>query len=181
MYPLILKISPSGLPQCWLDIYSAVTELVSGRTLYSFGEICTTFHGGVNSDGVQSSIDIPQILVGRQNPREFRRVPQLLNKTLFSRDRHRCLYCGDTFHPSVLSRDHIVPISRGGKDAWTNVVTACKRCNNHKGNRLLSECGMELLAIPYTPNRHEYLYLANHRILADQMEYLQKGFRNLTA
>ena len=40
---------------------------------------------------------------------------------------------------------------------------------------------MELLAIPYTPNRHEYLYLANHRILADQMEYLQKGFRNLTA
>jgi len=181
MYPLVLKISPSGLPQCWLDVYAAVAELVCDRTLYSFGDTCMTLHGGINRQGKQSIIEVPQILVARQNPRAIRHTPPLLNKTLFSRDSYRCMYCGDSFHHSALSRDHIVPISRGGKDIWTNVVSACKRCNSHKGNRLLVECGMELLAVPYTPNRHEYLYLANRRILADQMDYLQKGFRNLVA
>ncbi len=181
MYPMVLKITPSGLPQCWLDMYSAVTEMVCDRTLYSFGEVCATLHGGINNQGQQSRIEVPQILVGRQNPRELRQTPPLSNKYLFSRDGYRCMYCGDQFPSGFLSRDHIVPISRGGRDCWTNVITACKRCNSHKGNRLLSECSMELLAVPYTPNRYEYLYLANRRILADQMEYLKKGFRNLVA
>ena len=48
-----------------------------------------------------------------------------------------------------------------GQDDWTNVVTACKRCNTRKGNRLLSECSMELLALPYRPNRAEYLALTH--------------------
>ncbi|AZZ89956.1 HNH endonuclease [Hahella sp. KA22] len=181
MYPMVLKITPSGLPQCWLDVYAAVTEIVCDRALYTFGEICSTLHGGYNSQGVQSTIDVPQIIVGRKDPKELRSIPPLLNRYLFSRDSFRCMYCGEKFHHSLLSRDHIVPLSRGGRNVWTNVVTACKRCNGHKGARLLSECNMELLAVPYTPNRYEYLYLANRRILADQMEYLKKGFRNLVA
>ena len=181
MYPMVLKITPSGLPQCWLDVYSAVSELVCERVLYSFGDVCATFHGGYNNEGVQSFIEVPQILVGRQNPRELRSIPPLMNKYLFSRDGSRCMYCGDQFPYYLLSRDHIIPISKGGRDIWTNVVTACKRCNSHKGNKLLADCGMELLAVPYTPNRYEYLYLANRRILADQMEFLKKGFRNLVA
>lgn len=180
MQPLVLKLSASGFPDCWLNLEEAATELVSGRILYSFGGICRRLHGGTNRLGQQSWLDIPQILVGRGARFSRGGIPALTNRTLFARDGHLCLYCGNPFNYSQLSRDHVVPTSRGGQDVWTNVVTACKRCNNRKADRLLSECSMELLAIPYTPNRHEYLYLSNRRVLQDQMNYLQQGFRNLS-
>ena len=56
-------------------------------------------------------------------------------------------------------------------------VSACKRCNHHKGNCLAHESGMELLALPYVPNFAEYLALINSgRILGDQMDFLRKSF-----
>jgi len=53
-----------------------------------------------------------------------------------------------------------------------NVVTACRACNQRKGNRTPEEAHMHLLYAPYVPNRAEFLILANRRILADQMEFL---------
>ena len=74
-----------------------------------------------------------------------------------------------------LSRDHVVPVSRGGRDVWTNSVTACRRCNTKKANRSPELAGMPLLYVPYVPSRHEHFILRNRRILADQMEYLLAG------
>ena len=68
-----------------------------------------------------------------------------------------------------------VPVSRGGRDVWTNTVTACRRCNTTKGCRSPEQSGMPLLYVPYVPNRHEHFILRNRRILADQMEYLLAG------
>ena len=51
----------------------------------------------------------------------------LNNRTLFSRDGHICMYCGGKFPDNVLTRDHIIPLSKGGQDVWGNVVTA-RRC-----------------------------------------------------
>jgi 5-methylcytosine-specific restriction endonuclease McrA len=68
-------------------------------------------------------------------------------------------------------------LSRRGRDVWDNVVSACKRCNHYKGDRLLEDCGLELLALPYVPNFAEYLALTNSgRILGDQMDFLRKSF-----
>jgi 5-methylcytosine-specific restriction endonuclease McrA len=101
----------------------------------------------------------------------------LSNATLFRRDHYRCLYCGLGFLASELSRDHVHPVSRGGQDEWMNVVTACKRCNTRKGNRLLAESSLSLLALPYRPNHAEYLALTHSgRILGDQMTFLQNQF-----
>jgi len=80
-----------------------------------------------------------------------------------------------------LSRDHIVPTSRGGKDVWTNCVSACRRCNNRKGNSLLEETNLELLAVPFAPNRYEFFYLSNKDVLADQMEFLKPRFSRYSA
>ena len=74
-----------------------------------------------------------------------------------------------------LSRDHVIPVSRGGRDVWTNSVTSCRRCNTKKANRSPEIAGMPLLYVPYVPNRHEHFILRNRRILADQMEYLLAG------
>jgi hypothetical protein len=75
-----------------------------------------------------------------------------------------------------LSRDHVTPVSQGGVDRWSNVVTACKRCNNHKAGRTPEQAGMELLAIPFVPTHAEYVYLQGKRILTDQMDFLLAHF-----
>ena len=91
-------------------------------------------------------------------PRKFRR--QVTNTFLFARDRYRCQYCGrspDQFRSrECLTRDHLVPISRGGKNVWTNVVAACSTCNTRKGNRLPEQCGMHPLKKTVEPH---YVYL----------------------
>ena len=40
---------------------------------------------------------------------------------------------------------------------------------------------MKLLAVPYTPNRYEFLYLTGRHVLADQLEFLRAGFNRLRA
>jgi hypothetical protein len=79
-------------------------------------------------------------------------------------------------HPIVAStghcRDHVLPISKGGRDTWQNVVTACWHCNVRKGNRTPAQASMPLLAVPYRPSWVEHLILSNRNILADQMEFL---------
>ena len=77
-----------------------------------------------------------------------------------------------TCPPDLLTREHIVPTSRGGADAWMNCITACRGCNGRKGSRLLHEARMELLYLPYIPTLHEDMILRGRRILADQMEFL---------
>ena len=47
-----------------------------------------------------------------------------------------CHYCHKKFKPSELTMDHIVPISRGGKNNRGNVVPSCKACNTKKKNLL---------------------------------------------
>ena len=75
-----------------------------------------------------------------------------------------------------LTRDHVYPINIGGSDTWSNVVTACRRCNNHKGGGTVDQAGMQLIAIPFVPTYAEYIYLKGRRVLADQMEFLLGHF-----
>ena len=74
------------------------------------------------------------------------RRPAFTRFNVFLRDRFHCQYCGGDFATNELTFDHVVPKSRGGRTAWTNVVTACSPCNLLKGNRLLREIGMHAAA-----------------------------------
>jgi 5-methylcytosine-specific restriction endonuclease McrA len=66
-----------------------------------------------------------------------------------------------------------MPLSKGGRDTWENVVSACFPCNSRKRNRTPQQAGMPLLAVPYRPSWIEHLILSNRHILADQMEFLR--------
>ncbi len=80
---------------------------------------------------------------------------ELSRKNILRRDDHRCQYCGKK---SVeLTIDHIIPKSRGGVDTWENLVTACVKCNNRKGNRTPDEANMQLLTKPRKPNHILFL------------------------
>ena len=61
------------------------------------------------------------------------------------------MYCGTVLHKSDLTRDHIIPISKGEPDNWNNVVTACKSCNHRKAAYTPEQAHMKLLGVPYAP------------------------------
>ena len=106
-------------------------------------------------------------------PRKFRR--QVTNTFLFARDGYSCQYCGrhrrELRGREFLTRDHVVPLSRGGGNDWGNVVAACSPCNNRKGNRLPREVGMQLRTVPAEPN-HVELVWAVRRITPVQAKYI---------
>ncbi len=107
-------------------------------------------------------------------PRRFRR--QVTNTFLFARDRYRCQYCGRTaaeLRPrESLTRDHLIPMSRGGTNDWTNVVTACSPCNTRKGNRMPEEIGMHPLSAPVEPH-FVHLSWAVRRLTPAQSKYIK--------
>jgi hypothetical protein len=177
MQPRILRLNKAGLPLQWLTREEAATLLVKGLVLWSLGDSDIRIRGGINRHGIRSELILPPIMATEGELKySDQHVPAVCNRLLFRRDCNLCLYCGDRFTPDLLTRDHIQPRSRGGSERWTNLVTACRRCNQRKGNRTPEEAGMPLLAIPFKPNKMEYLALANRHILADQMNFLQTGF-----
>lgn len=107
-------------------------------------------------------------------PRKFRR--QVTNTFLFARDGYTCQYCGryqtQLRHRECLTRDHLVPLSRGGGNEWTNVVTACSSCNTRKGNHLPDECGMHPSRPPLEPH-FVHLAWAVRRLTAIQAKYIR--------
>ena len=106
-------------------------------------------------------------------PRCFRR--QVTNTFLFARDNYSCQYCGrhrsELRGRQFLTRDHILPLSRGGGNTWENVVASCSPCNNRKGHRLPGEVGMKLLSVPSEPN-HVHLVWAVRRLTPIQAKYI---------
>lgn len=92
---------------------------------------------------------LPCVVRLRDWHKPFRRKRELSRKNIYLRDNYTCQYCGESFHPSELTWDHVVPKSKGGRDVWENLVTACQPCNQKKGNRELHECkDMHLLHMP---------------------------------
>jgi len=73
----------------------------------------------------------------------------LTRQNIFKRDNFQCQYCGTK---KDLTLDHVVPSSRGGTHSWTNLVSACKRCNAKKGDYTPEEAGMPLSLKPYKPS-----------------------------
>ncbi|MEX2581898.1 MAG: HNH endonuclease [Gemmatimonadota bacterium] len=106
-------------------------------------------------------------------PHRFRR--QVTNTFLFARDSYRCQYCdrhrSQLRDREFLTRDHVVPISSGGENTWSNVVTACSTCNNRKANHLPAECGMFPHRTPSEPN-HVELVWAVRRVTDVQAKYI---------
>lgn len=174
----ILRTDASGMPLEWIDFRQAARLHFLGMIAYACGEQLFTLHGGINARSRRRSrIDINSIVAtfGNHQMRESY-TPPLNNRALFQRDDHLCLYCGDRFGHGALSRDHVTPISQGGQNTWTNVVTACTRCNHHKAGRTPEQANMELLAIPFSPTHAEYIFLQGRNVLADQMAFLRAHF-----
>jgi len=171
----ILKLDISGVPERWLSPEEAASHYCTGSVAWTLGDEVVVLHGGFNRlTGQRSRLGLHPIIavhgIAKINLLEI--VPTLSSRKLFARDRSTCIFCGEQFPYSQLTREHLQPLSRGGSDSWTNTAAACRVCNQKKGNRTPEEVDMKLLYVPYTPSRWEDLILSGRNIIADQMSYL---------
>jgi len=141
----VLSLDSSGRILDWMSWQDAVCLYVRDAVAWTLGDPCLTIHGGTNRDsGLQSFLDLHPIVASRGHARSslLDPAPALTNVALFARDRMVCLYCGEHYSRGELTRDHVVPLSKGGRDVWENCVTACLACNVRKGCHSPQQAGM---------------------------------------
>jgi 5-methylcytosine-specific restriction endonuclease McrA len=88
--------------------------------------------------------------------RRFDYVP-FSRANIYARDEYQCQYCGDAFSTNDLTFDHVVPVAKGGRKDWENIVTCCVTCNRRKGGRTPGEAGMHLLRMPKRPESAPFI------------------------
>jgi 5-methylcytosine-specific restriction endonuclease McrA len=89
-------------------------------------------------------------------------IVRFSRENVFLRDEYACQYCKNVFLAKYLTLDHVTPASKGGPRSWTNVVTACRPCNQKKGNKSPSTAGMPLFREPKVPH-----WLPSHELVAN--------------
>ncbi len=172
----LLSLDAHGRVMDWISWQDAACLYARGAVAWTLGDPCLTVHGGISrASGERSLLELHPIVAARGHARASAHAPTpaLSNPALFARDQHLCLYCGKHYSRQLLTRDHVMPLSRGGRDIWENVVSACFHCNSRKGGRTPQQASMPLLAVPYRPSWIEHLILSNRNILADQMAFLK--------
>lgn len=95
-------------------------------------------------------VPVPSVIRLRRMIRRPLGRLSLNRHNILRRDKYTCQYCGAK--GKLLTIDHVLPKSRGGRDTWENLVTACLRCNTRKGDRTPEEAGMPLLKKPRPPS-----------------------------
>jgi len=142
-----LLLNASFEPLCVLPARRAVVLVLKDRAEV-VSETDVVYHSE------RRSFTVPSVLRLRQYVRipHRNRVP-LSRRALFTRDDHRCQYCG---RPAE-NIDHVVPRSRGGQHVWENVVASCRPCNSKKEDRLPSEIGFVLRRPPRPPKSSMWL------------------------
>ncbi len=151
---LVLNASYEPLSIC--DAKNAVLLVFGGKA------VTVATHPFIRIHTISKTFPLPSVVRLTVFVHIHYRSAPLNRKNIFRRDGFICQYCGRKELP--LTIDHVLPRSRGGEDAWENLVTACKPCNTRKGNRTPLEAGMPLLQQPRRPSqltliRDQYLPL----------------------
>lgn len=92
-------------------------------------------------------VRVPSVVRLRRyiNVRRKRRETTMKRARIYIRDRYRCQYCGEHKAARDLTLDHILPRAQGGESTPHNLVSACVKCNQRKGNRTPEQARMPLL------------------------------------
>ena len=140
----VVVFSRNYLPIARINIKRAIVLLVTGQAeSLDF----STKQWEIRSPNL--ILQVPEhIRLVTGNPERHWKVPPVNRRELLKRDNHTCQYCGST---KRLTIDHVLPRSKGGQHTWDNVVAACERCNQIKGDRFLHETGMTLRTKPKAP------------------------------
>jgi 5-methylcytosine-specific restriction endonuclease McrA len=93
----------------------------------------------VNQNAIRSKLNSSKDL-SRKVAREkgIQKISKLRLMRLYNAAHWKCFYCGRFCRLSI-TIDHVVPLSKGGTNEISNLLPACKQCNNAKANMSLGE------------------------------------------
>jgi len=144
------------------DWQTAITGVFKHQFDYKVGvEIVDFYRNDAIKDSAGRSHPCPAVVRTLQYVKGKNNVP-FSRKNVCIRDRMTCQYCGIMMDFYDLTYEHIIPRAKwnhknGSPTNWLNIVTACRPCNNRKGDRLLKDSGMKLLKQPVKPHPHLYI------------------------
>ena len=79
------------------------------------------------------TMTVPSVIMTREFVKQ--RVNTSFNRSnVYLRDNYICQYCKQMFSYKDVTLDHVIPKSKGGKTEWSNIVSACRKCNNDKAS-----------------------------------------------
>jgi len=124
-------------------------------------------------------IRVPEIIVLNYYNGFPRQGVAFSRRNIYRRDHYTCQYCGARPGSELLSIDHIVPRSRGGKSTWENCALACLECNKRKANRTLEQAGFSLACAPSRPNWNGALEISVGRRKASWEKFVSDRYWNV--
>lgn len=141
-----LVLSYSYMPLTRVPWYRAFNMVFTGRA-----EIIEEYADRV-INSFSDSWPMPSIIrFVRKTARYFRKNIRFNRRNVWLRDSGKCQYCGTHVSTKEFTFDHVVPLSKGGRTIWDNIVVACPACNQRKRNRTPREAHMKLLKKPVCP------------------------------
>ena len=160
-----LKLDSAYRPIEVIDAIEALVMCIIGKA-----QAVETYEKKISSPSV--SFELPAVIV-LKTVVKFRLTTIACNRSnIIWRDHNQCQYCANHFPDDKLTMDHIIPKCRGGKNSWNNLVAACKKCNQRKGSRTISESGMFPLKKPIKPRANILRTIGKTQISELWKEYL---------
>ena len=148
----VLLLNATYEPLTALPLRRAVVMLLCGKA-----EVVHTDADGAVLHAATTSVTVPTVIRLRAYVRvPYRARVPMTRAALMRRDGIRCGYCG----AKADTVDHVVPRSRGGEHSWENCVACCSTCNHRKADRLLTEIGWTLSAVPLPPSGRHWRLLS---------------------
>ena len=142
-----LKLDSSYRP---VEIVDAIEALV----LCLIGKASAIENYAKEINTVSKSFALPAVIVLNRYVKFRFHTMSCKRPNILWRDNYSCQYCSkscERHESDKLTIDHVIPKSRGGENTWENLVTACKKCNQRKGNKTPKEAGMSLIRQPTMP------------------------------
>lgn len=146
-------------------------------TLWFQGKIEVLEYHSIYANSASHSFQLPSVIRLKTyvRPRTYGAV-RFCRENVYIRDNYTCQYCGEKLTTKNLTLDHVVPASKHGPKNWTNVVAACRSCNQRKANRTPETARMPLLKLPAAPSwlpSPEFVEAADRRVPQTWLQYLR--------
>ena len=160
-----LKLDSSYKPIGIISWQDAITLVISGKAY-----IIEAYEKFIRS--AKKAWQVPAVIVLKRFVNYEHVKFSCSRKNIIIRDDNQCQYCGKLFESSQLTLDHVIPKSRGGTNSWSNLVAACRACNQRKGNLLSAEANMFPLQTPRAPDKKFFIKKFNKKISAEIKKYV---------
>lgn len=153
-----------------------VIDAIEGLVLCLIGKAQAIESYCYEINSVNDSFKLPSVIALKRIVKFHFKTMACKRQNVFWRDQYQCQYC--SIKPSIdkLTIDHIVPRSKGGKNTWDNLVTACKKCNQKKGNKTLEQSNMKLIRKPYEPRSSVLRNINKNQISPIWKDYLWENY-----